>query len=72
MYTGKVYTVEELEPKIKKFDLIQLYIWLHEDRLDYLVKELVRIGSDKRRKAFLVRRHSMYTLFVDNIAEKKG
>ena len=72
MYTNKIYTVEELETKIKKFDLIQLYIWLHEDRLDHLKNELVRIGSDKRRKAFLVRRHSMYTLFVDNIAEKKG
>ena len=72
MYTNKIYTVEELEPKVKKLNLIQLYIWLHEDRLDHLKNELVRIGSDKRRQAFLVRRHSMYTLFVDNIAEKKG
>lgn len=72
MYTNKIYDINELEPKIKKLDLVQLYIWLHEDRLDYLKKELIRIGSDKRRKAFLVRRHSMYTLFVDNIAEKKG
>lgn len=70
MYTNKIYTLEELESKIKKYDLIQLYIWLNEDRLDFLKKELIRIGSDEIRRAYLVKKHSMYSLFVDNIAGK--
>ena len=70
MVNNKIYTLEELEQKIEKYDLIQLYLWLPEDRLVYLKKELIRIGSDKRRKVFIVRKFSKYSLFVDNIAGK--
>ncbi len=71
MIDKTLYKINELKIKIKELQLIQLYVWLPEDRLSWLKKEQKRIMTDKRRVAFLVYKGSQYSLLVDDIAEKE-
>ncbi len=63
-----IYTLKDITDKIKQYGLIQLYKWLSESRLEYLKKEQRRIAEDGTRKAYLVRKNGMYSLFVDKVA----
>lgn len=71
MIDKTLYKIGELKTKIKELQLIQLYVWLPEDRLPWLKQEQRRIMTDKRRAAFLVYKGSQFSLLVDNIAEKE-
>lgn len=63
-----IYTIKEIKPKVKQENLIQLYKWLTEERLSYLKKEQRRIAGDGTRRAYLIRKNGMYSLYVDKVA----
>jgi len=64
----KVHT----ERDAKDLNLIQLYIWLHEEEYKWVIDEYKRISRNKKRMVMIVRKNGcMYTLFVDDIALKE-
>lgn len=68
MKDDTIYNFKEIKTKIKQENLIQLYNWLNENRLDWLETEQKRIAGDNTRRAYIVKYRSRYSLYVDKIA----
>ena len=49
--------------------LMQLFVWLHEDKVPWLVKEKDRVLQGRNRTAIIVRRGAQYSLFVNKVAD---
>ena len=64
----EVYTPKEAYDK----GLIQLYHWLSDSELNWLISEMNRILKNPKRQAILVRYGDMYSVFVDDIAKRES
>lgn len=68
MKDHKIYSHEEIKKRIKTYNLMQLYVWLPENRLDWLKIEQTRIAGDNTRQAYIVKFGSRYSLYVNRVA----